>query len=200
MSAWTDRFKSLTGKRRIVVVRLFIVLIGAESTTLLGVLNRAAQDAIESDGELAVMGESLVEICENLLQRETNWASVHNEGDVFWSEEEASNYLNELFTDASRRYLSETDQPSSEDPEQPLTLPMSPNVVVMLTLALEGEAPDLEADLSNVEALRRGLTQICALQNQQRLRAIQVNYSPDQMGYVLTDDHLMQQFPELIPL
>ena len=200
MSSWTDRFNSLTGKRRIVVVRLFIVLIGAESTTLLGVLNRAAQDAIESEGELAIMGESLVEICENLLQRETNWASVHNEGDVFWSEEEASDYLNELFTDATRRYLSETDQPSSEDPDQPLTLPISPNVVVMLTLALEGEAPDLEADLSNVEALRRGLTQICTLQAQQRLRAIQVNYSPDQMGYVLTDDHLMQQFPELIPL
>ena len=200
MSSWTDRFKSLSGKRRIVVVRLFIVLIGAESTTLLGVLNRAAQDAIESEGELAVMGESLVEICESLLQREANWSSVHNEGDVFWSEEEASDYLNELFTDATRRYLSETDQPSSEDPAQPLTLPMSPNVVVMLTLALEGEAPDLEADLSNVEALRRGLTQICALQTQRRLRAIQVNYSPDQMGYVLTDDHLMQQFPELIPL
>lgn len=200
MSSWTDRFNSLTGKRRIVVVRLFIVLIGAESTTLLGVLNRAAQDAIESDGELAIMGESLVEICESLLQRETNWSSVHNEGDVFWSEEEASDYLNELFTDASRRYLSETDQPSPQDLGQPLTLPITPNVVVMLTLALEGEAPDLEADLSNVEALRRGLAQICTLQAQQRLRAIQVNYSPDQMGYVLTDDHLMQQFPELIPL
>ena len=200
MSSWTDRFNSLTGKRRIVVVRLFIVLIGAESTTLLGVLNRAAQDAIESDGELAIMGESLVEICESLLQRETNWSSVHNEGDVFWSEEEASDYLNELFTDASRRYLSETDQPSPQDLGQPLTLPITPNVVVMLTLALEGEAPDLEADLSNVEALRRGLAQICILQAQQRLRAIQVNYSPDQMGYVLTDDHLMQQFPELIPL
>jgi hypothetical protein len=199
MSSWTDRFNSLTGKRRIVVVRLFIALIGAESTTLLGVLNRAAQDAIESDGDLAIMGESLVEICESLLQRETNWSSVHNEGDVFWSEEEASDYLDELFTDATRRYLSETEQ-SSDDPHQSLTLPMTPNVVVMLTLALEGEAPDLEADLSNVEALRRGLTQICTIQAQRRLRAIQVNFSPDQMGYVLTDDHLMQQFPELIPL
>ncbi len=200
MSSWTDRFNSLTGKRRIVVVRLFIALIGPESTTLLGVLNRAAQDAIDSDGDLVIMGESLVEICESLLQREASWSSVHNEGDVFWSEEDASDYLNDLFTDSTRRYLSETDPQTSGDPHQPFTLPITSNVVVMLTLALDGKAPDLEADLSNVEALRHGLTQICTLQTQQRLRAIQVNFSPDQMGYVLTDDHLIQQFPELIPL
>jgi Protein of unknown function (DUF1517) len=198
MSAWTDRFNSLTGKKRLVVSRIFVALTGTESTTLLGVLNRAAQIAIDSDGDLEVMGESLVEICESLLQRETSWESSHNEGDVFWSEEEASQYLNELFTDSSRRYFSEMDE--SPDDDQPLNIPMTQNVVVMITLAIEGEVPDLETDLSNLQALRQALSQICNLQSQRRLRAIQVNFSPDQMGVVLTSDHLMQQFPELIPL
>jgi Protein of unknown function (DUF1517) len=198
MSAWTDRFNSLTGKKRLVVSRIFVALTGNESTTLLGVLNRAAQVAIDSDGDLDIMGESLVEICESLLQRETSWESSHNEGDVFWSEEEASQYLNELFTDSSRRYFSEMDE--TPDDDQSLSIPMTQNVVVMMTLAIEGEVPDLEADLSNIQALRQALSQICNLQSQRRLRAIQVNFSPDQMGVVLTSDHLMQQFPELIPL
>ncbi len=198
MSAWTDRFNSLTGKKRLVVSRIFVALTGNESTTLLGVLNRAAQVAIDSDGDLEVMGESLVEICESLLQRETSWDSSHNEGDVFWSEEEASQYLNELFTDASRRYFSELDETPNDD--QPLSIPMTQNVVVMITLAIEGEVPALETDLSNVSALHQALSQICNLQAQRRLRAIQINFSPDQMGSILTSDHLMQQFPELIPL
>jgi hypothetical protein len=197
MSAWTDRFNSLTGKKRFVVSRIFIALTGNESTTLLGVLNRAAQDAIEAEGDLQIMGTSLVEICESLLQRETSWESSHNEGEVFWSEEDASGYLNELFTDSSRRYFSEMDETPNDD--QPLIIPMTPNVVVMLTLAIEGEVPDLETDLSNIQALRQALSQICNLQPE-RLRAIQVNFSPDQMGCILTSDHLMQQFPELIPL
>ncbi len=198
MSAWTDRFNSLTGKKRLVVSRIFVALTGNESTTLLGALNRAAQVAIDSDGDLEVMGESLVEICESLLQRETSWESSHNEGDVFWSEEEASQYLNELFTDSSRRYFSEMDE--TPDDGEPLSIPMTQNVVVMMTLAIEGEVPDLETDLSNIQALRQALSQICNLQAQRRLRAIQVHFSPDQMGCVLTSDHLMQQFPELIPL
>jgi Protein of unknown function (DUF1517) len=161
MSAWTDRFNSLTGKKRLVVSRIFVALTGTESTTLLGVLNRAAQIAIDSDGDLEVMGESLVEICESLLQRETSWESSHNEGDVFWSEEEASQYLNELFTDSSRRYFSEMDE--SPDDDQPLNIPMTQNVVVMITLAIEGEVPDLETDLSNLQALRQALSQISNL-------------------------------------
>lgn len=197
MSAWTDRFNRFAGKRRLIVSRIFLALTGAESTTLLGVLNRAAQDAIDAEGDLAVMGESLVEICESLLQREASWTSVHNEGDVFWAEEEASHYLNELFTDSTRRYLSELDEMPNAD--QPLQIPMTNNVVVMLTLAIEGEVPALETDLSNLTALRQALSEICNLQNQGRLRAIQVNFTPDQMGSILTSDHLLQQFPELIP-
>ncbi len=199
MNAWNDRLNKLTGKTRFVVSRIFIHLKGNDVPTLLGVLNRAAQDAIDNDGDLYVLGQSLTEICENLLQRESSWMSASNEGEAVWSEEEASDYLNELFTDSTSRYLSEVEGGSDEDTEA-LKIPMTSNLVIMLTIACEGEVPQLETDLSEVSALKQALRQLIALQAQSRFRAIQINFSPDQIGYVLTDDHLMQQFPELIPL
>jgi uncharacterized membrane protein len=199
MNAWNDRLNKLTGKTRFVVSRIFIHLKGPDVPPLLGVLNRAAQDAIDNDGDLYILGQSLTEICENLLQRESSWMSASNEGDAVWSEEEASEYLNELFTDSTSRYLSEVEDGTDRDADA-LKIPMTTNLVIMLTIACEGEVPQLETDLADVSALRQALKQLIALQTQSRFRAIQLNFSPDQIGYVLTDDHLMQQFPELIPL
>ena len=203
MNAWNDRLNKLTGKTRFVVSRILIHLKGPEVPTLLGVMNRAAQEAIENDGDLYVLGKSLAEICQDLLQRESSWMSASNEGEVLWSEEEASEYLNELFTDSTSRYLSDIgdDSPdgnSSDDAA--LKIPMTSNLVVIITIACEGEVPQLEADLADISALKSALSQLCALQTQDRFRAIQLNFSPDQIGYVLTDDHVLQQFPELIPL
>lgn len=198
MNAWNDRFKQFTGKKRFVVSRIFLHLKGDEVPPMLGVLNRMTQAAIDNGGDLYVMGESLVKVCESLLQRESNWMSASNEGEVLWSEEEASDYLNELFTDSSRRYFSEIDE--TGQPDDALTIPMTSNLVVMITICVEGEVPTLETDLSNVTALRQALTQLCNLQQQERFRAVQLNYSPDQIGYTLDDDQVLQQFPELIPL
>jgi uncharacterized membrane protein len=199
MNAWNDRLNKLTGKTRFVVSRIFIHLKGPEVPPLLGVLNRAAQNAIDNDGDLYVLGQSLTEVCESLLQRESSWMSASNEGEAVWSEEEASEYLNELFTDSSSRYLSEVGE-GTEDDAEALKIPMTTNLVIMITIACEGEVPQLETDLAETSALRTALRQLIALQTQSRFRAIQLNFSPDQIGYVLTDDHMMEQFPELIPL
>ena len=200
MNAWNDRLNKLTGKTRFVVSRILIHLKGPEVPTLLGVMNRAAQDAIDNDGDLYVLGQSLTEICENLLQRESSWLSACNEGEVLWSEEEASEYLNELFTDSTSRYLSDVGEETDSPDDSALKIPMTSNLVVMITIACEGEVPPLEADLADISALKKALSQLCTLQSQDRFRAIQLNFSPDQIGYVLTDDHVLQQFPELIPL
>ncbi len=200
MNAWNDRLNKLTGKTRFVVSRILIHLKGPDVPTLLGVMNRAAQNAIDSDGDLYVLGQSLVEICENLLQRESSWMAASNEGEVLWSEEEASEYLNELFTDSTSRYLSDVGEEADAPDDAALKIPMTSNLVVMITIACEGEVPQLEADLADISALKQALSQLCTLQSQDRFRAIQLNFSPDQIGYVLTDDHVLQQFPELIPL
>ncbi|MGK7878365.1 MAG: DUF1517 domain-containing protein [Xenococcaceae cyanobacterium] len=202
MSSWRDRFNQFTGKTRYVVCRLFIHLAGSEAAPLLGVLNRAAREAVEADGDLEVMGEGLVEICQNLLQLNTYWTSAANEGDVFWDEGEAGDYVTELFTDSAGRYLSEPDFsiPLAGGEDEPLSLPITPNLVVMISVAFEGEVPELETDLANIEALEDGLKALVNLHYQQRLRGLQVHFSPAQLGDELSDEQILLNFPELIPL
>ena len=200
MDAWRDRFNRMSGKTQIVVCRLFVHLAGKEVAPLLGILNRAAQQAIASEDDpetdaIETLGEGLVDICQNLLQLDLYWQSAANEGDVFYDEGDAEAYLTELFTDSAQRYGS-----SGEAEDTPLTVPITQNVVVMLTIACEGEVPALETDLASLSALRTGLKTIINLHYDHKLRAIQVHYSPAQLGDELTDDDLVLHYPELIPL
>ncbi|HEY9846320.1 MAG TPA: DUF1517 domain-containing protein [Candidatus Caenarcaniphilales bacterium] len=201
MNSWRYRWNQMSGRTRIVVCRLFIHLAGEEVAPLLGVLNRAARQAVEADGDLQVLGEGLVEICQSLLQYDSYWQSEANEGDVVWDEGEASDYVNQLFTDSAQRYLS---QPDLEEPAlgeaETLSLPITHNLIVMITVAYEGELPELETDLSNVTALKAGLKALINLHYQEKLRAIQVHFSPARLGDELTSDQLLLNFPELIPL
>ena len=197
MSSWLNR---MTGRTRFVVCRLFLHLAGQEVAPLLGVLNRAARQAIDSDGDIEVLGEGLVEICQSLLQYDEYWLSAANEGDVFWDEGAASDFFNELFTDSAQRYLSEPDLNTAAGIQEPFSLPVTQNLVVMITVAFEGEVPELETNLADINALKAGLKAMINLNYQEKLRSLQVQFSPAQLGDELTNDQLLQNFPELIPL
>lgn len=200
MTSWRDRLNRISGKTRIVVCRLFIHLAGDEVTPLLGVLNQAARQAIESEGDLRQLGEGLTTLCQSLADYEIYWRSAANEGEVFWDEGEAGDYVTELFTDSAQRYGSGADWDDLNALDDSLTLPATQNLVVMITVAYEGEVPALETDLANVSALRAGLKALINLHYDDRLRAIQVHFSPAQLGDQLTDDQLLLHYPELIPL
>jgi hypothetical protein len=201
VSSWRDRINQFSGKTRFVVCRLFVHLAGDQVAPLLGVLNRAAIAADEAEGDLEILGQELVEVCQALLQSETYWQSAANEGDVFWDEGAAGDHINGLFTDSAQRYLSQPDisaaQPNKNDP---LVVPVTRNIIVMITVAFEGEVPDLETDLSNIEAMQYGLKALINLHYKDTLRAIQIHFSPAQLGDELTSDQILVNFPELIPL
>ncbi len=195
-----DRFNQFSGKTRYVVCRIFIHLVGAEVAPLLGVLNQAARRAVESDGDLEVLGQELTDVCQNLLQLSLYWQAAANEGEVFWDEGEAGDYVTELFTDSAERYSSQPDFNSrSSSRNEPLSLPVTRHVVVMLTVACEGEVQDLETDLAHIEALEDGLKTIINLNYQERLRAIQIHFSPAKLGDELNEEQVLLNFPELIP-
>lgn len=201
MNSWRDRFNKLGGRTRYVVCRLFIHLAGEEVAPLLGVLNRTGRQALDAEGDLEILGEGLVEICQNLLQLDTYWQSAANEGDVFWEEGEAGDYVTELFTDSAQRYLSEFDpQQTSPKKDEPLSVAVTHNVIVMITAAYKGEVPELETDLANLNALKAALKAVINLHYQERLQAIQVHFSPARFDEELTNDQLLLNFPELIPL
>ncbi|MDX2097488.1 MAG: DUF1517 domain-containing protein [Leptolyngbyaceae cyanobacterium bins.59] len=198
-NSWRDRFNQLRGQTRLVVCRLFVHLSGKEVAPLLGILNGAAQDAIDAEGDLEVAGEGLERVCQALLEVESYWQAAANEGDVFWEEGEAGDFVTALFTDSAQRYLSEMDL-STEDEEDWETLPVTQNLIVMITVAFEGESPELETDLAHIEALREGLKRLINLHYQKRLRAIQIHFAPAQLGDELTPEQILLNFPELIPL
>ena len=200
MASWRDRISKFSGKTRFVVSRIFIHLSGAEIAPMLGILNRVAREAIEADGDLEVLGEGLVSVCQNLLQMSSYWQSAANEGDVLWDEGEAGDYVNELFTDSAQRYSSVIDTSQGDRDDQPLSLPITRNLVVMLTVAFEGESADLENNLADPEALEYGLKALINLHYQEKLRAIQIHFSPARLGDELDDEQLLLSFPELIPV
>ena len=199
MTSWRDRISKFSGKTRFVVSRIFIHLAGAEIAPMLGVLNQVAREAIESDGDLEVLGEGLVSVAQNLLQMTEYWQSASNEGDVFWDEGEAGDYVNELFTNSAQRYLSGIEIEESAD-DEPLSLPATRNLVIMLTVAFEGESPDIENNLADIEALEYGLKALINLHYQEKLRAIQIHFSPARLGDELDGEQLLLNFPELVPL
>ena len=51
-----DQFNKFTGKTQFVVARIFLHLGGEEVSPLLGILNQAARQAIEADGDLTIVG------------------------------------------------------------------------------------------------------------------------------------------------
>ena len=141
-----------------------------------------------------------MEICQSLLQNDLYWKAAGNEGDVFWNESEAGDFVTQLFTDSAQRYRSALLSMDDRSPSADLSIPITQNLVVMLTVAFEGEVPELETDLSNLNALKAGLKALINLHYQDRLRAIQVHFSPARLGDELTSDQVLANFPELIPL
>jgi hypothetical protein len=200
MGSLGDRFNQMTGKTRFVVFRVFLHLAGKEVAPLLGVLNSSARHAINADGDIQAFGEGLAEICQSLLQYDVYWQSVSNEGDVFWDEGEAGDFVEELFTDSAQRYHSGIEVEGLQTTTDVLSVPITQNLIVMLTVAYEGDVPALETDLSNISALKTALKALTSLHYQDRLRAVQIHFSPAQLGDELTSDQLLLHFPELIPL
>jgi uncharacterized membrane protein len=190
----------MLGKTRYVVCRLFVHLSGSDVAPILGVLNSAAREALDNEGDMQAVGQEFARVCEALLQYDDYWTSAANEGDVFWSEGEAGDYVNELFTDSAQRYLSEADFTYTNTPNETLSAPATNNVIVMLTAAFAGEVPELETDLSNIQALKQGLKSLITVCHNDKLRAAQVHFSPAQFGDELTNDQILQHYPELIPL
>ena len=139
-------------------------------------------------------------ICQGLLEYQAYWQSAANEGDVFWQEEEAGDYVAELFTDSASRYLAQVEFSAEVNENTPLSLPITDNVIVIMSVAFTGEIPEIETDLADMESLTNGLKALISLHYKQQYQAISIHFSPAKLGETLTSEQTLVNFPELIPL
>jgi len=190
-------FNWLRGKRY-VVTTIMVGLNGRVAAPLLATLNRATQTIVEYDGEFEVASAELSRIAGALVDYETSWSHSANWGEVFKKEEEAGDYGADCFAQNSQRYLSSGDGPVTET--APVQVKAPQNIVVMLTVAYEGEIQDLEASLTSTESLKRALSAIVALHNRDQLQVAHLHYAPAHFGDDLDDDQLLVNYPELVAL
>ncbi len=182
-------------RQRFVVTRLFVHLQGEGVAPVLGALNQAIRTEEETPG----MG--LADACQALLDFEPYWYASANEGEVFKEEGSAGAYFQELHTEADRYFASDLSvEVDASDEDEPLILPTTSNVVAILTLAYTGTCAALETDLDEVEAVTEALKAAIDLHFQERLQGTQIHFLPARLGDELTEDRILESFPELIPL
>lgn len=182
-------------RKRFVVTRIFIHLRGNGVAPLLGTLNQAIR------AEEDAMGTGLVDACQAILDFDRYWYAAANEGEVFRDEGSAGAHLQELHTEADNYFASDLLQTTAPPAEaDPLTLPVTSNVIAIVTLAYTGEATALETGLDEADRLTDALKAAIDLHYQGRLRGVQIHFMPARLGDELTEDRILEYFPELIPL
>jgi len=190
-------FNWLQGKRY-VVTTVLVGLDGQTAAPLLGTLSQATRTIAESDGDFEIASAEMARIAGALVDYETAWSRSANWGEVFKKEEEAGDYGAECFAENSQRYLSSGDGPVSTT--APVSAKSPQNIVVMLTVAYQGEIAELEASLTSVESVRRALAQIVALHGRDQLQLAHIHYAPARFGDDLDEDQLLVNYPELVAL
>ena len=185
-------------RQRFVVTRIFVHLRGDGVTPLLGALNQSIRT---EEAAVDRIGQGLVDACQAILDFDRYWYAAANEGEVFRDEGSAGAHFQELQTEADRYFASDLLE-GSEPPAEadPLTLPVTSNVIAIATLAYTGESAALETGLDAADRLADALKAAIDLHYQNRLKGAQIHFMPARLGDDLTEDRILEYFPDLIPL
>lgn len=186
----------LFSRKRFVVATILVGLEDPGRRRVFDVVSHAMQRIVDSDGEFEIASEELARVAQVLLEYESAWTYSANWGEVFSKEEDAARYGEESFADCSGRYLSDTD--GSGEGEAPST--EHGVSVVMLTIAYEGETPQLEKTLATKQELADGLAAIIALHRREQLLLAHLHQSPGTIDETLTEDQMTVNYPEMMSL
>jgi hypothetical protein len=203
MDTWYDPSSKLSSSTQVTGCRIFIHLAGKKVAPLLGLLNAKAREALEAEGDLDLVGEGLVEICQRLLQAEIYWHSAANESYIFWDEDEAADYVDGLLADCTQKSLPEGRTPLSHvgySQQEFFSIPITENVLVAIAVAFEGRAKSLETRLTEPTVLEAALNDLIKLHYQGRYQSLQIQFLPTRLGKKLTAKQILLSFPELIKL
>ncbi|MBW4620104.1 MAG: DUF1517 domain-containing protein [Cyanosarcina radialis HA8281-LM2] len=203
MDSWYDLPRKLSRPTSITGCRILIHLAGKKVAPLLGLLNAKAREALEAEGDLDLVGEGLVEICQRLLQAETDWHSAAHESYIFDDEDEAANYVDELLADCNPKSWMEESTALLDRSSTELglfSIPITENLLIAIAAAFEGRVKSLETNLTDPTSLEAALTALIKLHEQGKFQSLQVQFLPTRLGKKLTSKQISLNFPELVKL
>jgi hypothetical protein len=192
----------LWSRSRYVVATIEVAVDPKRAPWLLGSVAKAAERIVEAEGEFSVARDEIVRIAEDLLGADAAWTHAASWGEVFRKEEDAGRYGEESFARCAGRYLSSGDDGAREEIG---TIPSDAEIlegqlVIMLTVATQGEAPAIEKSLASHRDVTEALEQIVALGRTDRLDLAHIHHAPARTDEALTEDQLLVSYPELVPL
>ncbi|MCK6551902.1 DUF1517 domain-containing protein [Myxococcota bacterium] len=195
----------LFDRKRHTVSTIIVVLDADDARTAFSALSEATDHIARSDGDHAVASEAVADVAGFLLEHRAAWTHVANWGEVFRREEEAAEYGDEVFAECASRYVSSRSAGAPREDDSRLRDLGAPRrgphpIVVMVTVGYRGEIPALEKTLATRNDVDAALSAIIALHHRDALDLAALHFAPGHEAEFLTDDQLMMNFPELLPM
>lgn len=167
-----------------------------DTSALYPFLHNFADQVIDNDGDMAIIAQQLPLLCHALLDHSMLFHGVSNCGDVWNSEESASAALSKLYEEESAKY--------AVIDQVPETQVKSDWLVVSLSFCYErGRTPAeaIECEIKSVEGTVDAFKQLSSISSTtDSLRAFNLHWSPSTVDDNLSDDQIIEYYPNLITL
>lgn len=154
-------------------------------------LERFANAVLEAQGSVDVICAQLPAVLRAIADQQVIFHGVSNWGEVVGNEEDAERALSLAYQEEAGRYA-QSQQAGTED------IP-SDWCVITLSFCYESSTPitAIENEICSVEAVLSAFRQLAAIAEQGGLRAFNLHWSPAELGDNLTEDQVIQLYPDL---
>ncbi len=154
-------------------------------------LEQFATTVLEAQGNMDVMSAQLPALLRAIADHQIIFHGVSNWGEVVGNEEDAERTLSLTFQDEAGRYA-QSQQTGTED------IP-SDWCVITLSFCYESSTPSaaIETKIRSIESVLSAFQQLSAISEQGSLRAFNLHWSPAGLGDNLTEDQVIELYPDL---
>lgn len=184
-------------KKRTVVTNLFVALDESAFASMLALCAEAEARIAAGGEDFSVASAEVARVAGALLDRLDSASHAAVFGEEFTDEDEAGAYGQQCFAELSTRYLAGPDDERAAPTE---ALPGERRVVVMLTVAYQGQYDALESPPGSVLELKDALITVVALHHRDALLLAHLHHAPAHPEDKLTDEQMLANYPELLSL
>ena len=184
----------------ITVGKVSVALISSDrgSSSIFGMLERAARDSGDSPRELAALTN---EVCLSLLRKSDDWIGACSKSQWFGQKDagKAESYCNDLSNGEAVKYEKEY-IPGATSEEKPGG---STQVVVTIVLEIQGDSTTFDGAGFSITGTKEVLSSIASdalVDDGDCVNAAEVFWTPSERSEVLTRNDIILDFPELVDM